>query len=136
MIKNREIILGVKSRKVQCLGHIMRSDKCKIIQLVNQGAIDGISSRARNWTYDSRLLPIINNCYVFSWDGSAHGSPHRGQGSSSEQQQAGSGSPHPQLPDHLLLPPPSVPPPSVHVQVINTKIKLNFIHSFFHDTSI
>jgi len=64
--------------------------------------------------------------FLFSWDGS-QGSPRHNQNLGDGQMNlSGSNgiapSPaRPPLPDHLLLPPPSVPPPSVHSQELDER---------------
>ncbi|KAH1015725.1 hypothetical protein HUJ04_007067 [Dendroctonus ponderosae] len=41
MVKEAEVVLTIKRRKLEYLGHIMRREKCQLLQLIMQGRTQG-----------------------------------------------------------------------------------------------
>lgn len=52
MNKDREILKSIQIKKLQYLGHIMRSDEYQIVQTIMQGKIQG--KRGRSWLKNLR----------------------------------------------------------------------------------
>lgn len=68
MQKEKELILTIKKRKLQYLGHVMRGDKYQLLQLIIQGKIMGkrsIGRRRNSWLKNLREWYNCNNCQLF-----------------------------------------------------------------------
>jgi len=61
MRKEKELILTIKKRKLQYLGHVMRGNKYQLLQLIVHGKIMGNKSieRRRNSWLKNLQLPTV-----------------------------------------------------------------------------
>ena len=68
MQKEKELVLTIKERKLQYLGHVMRGDKYRLLQLIIQGKVIGkrsIGRRRHSWLRNLREWYNSSNYQLF-----------------------------------------------------------------------
>ena len=68
MDKTKEVTFTVKRRKMKYLGHIMKNNKYRLLQLIFQGKVDGrrgLGRRRNSWPQNLRKLFEMSSLELF-----------------------------------------------------------------------
>ena len=68
MRKDKELLLTIKKRKIQYLGHVLRGEKYEMLRVILQGKISGkrsIGRRQNSWMKDLRRWCACSTTELF-----------------------------------------------------------------------